>query len=106
MKVPVGPVRADHGHPHDDLGPLPDGLGAAVAVQVGGGVAGVDGHDPEPGKGLGVLPVTLDCDVLTVDGSDLRVIVYTADPASADAGRLSLVRTIGLQGVSPGTGRW
>jgi transcriptional regulator with XRE-family HTH domain len=45
-------------------------------------------------------PVTLDCDVLTVDGSDLRIVVYTADPASADADKLSLIRTIGLQGLT------
>ncbi|MGW8377069.1 helix-turn-helix transcriptional regulator [Actinacidiphila sp. SB3-2] len=33
--------------------------------------------------------VTLDCDILTVAGSDLRVMVYTADPGSEDAARLA-----------------
>jgi transcriptional regulator with XRE-family HTH domain len=40
--------------------------------------------------------LTLDCDVLTVTGSDLRIIVYTADPASEDASKLALVATIGV----------
>ena len=44
-----------------------------------------------------VGPITLDCDVLIVAGSDLRLVVYTAEPSSADAGRLRLVQVIGLQ---------
>lgn len=45
-------------------------------------------------------PITLDCDVLTVVGTDLRVIVYTAEPASPDAAKLDLVRVLGLQQLS------
>jgi transcriptional regulator with XRE-family HTH domain len=41
--------------------------------------------------------LTLDCDVLTVEGSDLRIVMYTADPASEDASKLSLITAIGLQ---------
>jgi transcriptional regulator with XRE-family HTH domain len=41
--------------------------------------------------------ITLDCDVLMVAGSDLRVIAYTAVPGSVDADRFDLVRVIGLQ---------
>jgi len=50
-----------------------------------------------------VGPIALDCDVLTVAGSDLRLVVYTAEPSSPDAGRLRLVQVIGLQklGASP-----
>jgi transcriptional regulator with XRE-family HTH domain len=44
--------------------------------------------------------VTLDCDVLTVGGSDLRLIVYTAAPGSADAQALELLGAIGLQSLS------
>ncbi len=44
-----------------------------------------------------VGPITLDCDVLTVAGSDLRLVVYTAEPASPDADRLRLTQIIGLQ---------
>jgi transcriptional regulator with XRE-family HTH domain len=40
--------------------------------------------------------LTLDCDVLSVSGSDLRLVVYTADPASEDATKLSLIATIGV----------
>lgn len=44
-----------------------------------------------------VGPITLDCDVLAVAGSDLRLVVYTAEPSSPDADRLRLVQVIGLQ---------
>jgi transcriptional regulator with XRE-family HTH domain len=44
-----------------------------------------------------VGPITVDCDVLTVPGSDLRIVVYTADPGSTDEARLDLLRVTGLQ---------
>jgi transcriptional regulator with XRE-family HTH domain len=44
-----------------------------------------------------VGPITLYCDVLTVAGSDLRLVIYTTDPASPDADRLRLAQVIGLQ---------
>jgi MmyB-like transcription regulator ligand binding domain len=45
-----------------------------------------------------VGPITLDCDVLTVAGSDLRLlVVYTAEPSSPDAEKLRLVHVVGLQ---------
>ncbi|NEB21851.1 helix-turn-helix transcriptional regulator, partial [Streptomyces coelicoflavus] len=44
-----------------------------------------------------VGPVTLDCDVLGVAGSDLRIMVYTAEPESADAERLALLTVLGTQ---------
>ena len=47
-----------------------------------------------------VGPITLDCDVLTVAGSDLRLVVYTAEPSSPDANRLRLAQVIGLQKLS------
>jgi hypothetical protein len=47
-----------------------------------------------------VGPIALDCDVLTVAGSDLRLVVYTAEPSTADADRLRLVQVIGLQQIS------
>lgn len=51
-----------------------------------------------------VGPITLDCDVLTVAGSDLRLVVYTAESSSPDADRLRLTQVIGLQkvGTTPG----
>jgi transcriptional regulator with XRE-family HTH domain len=36
--------------------------------------------------------ITLDCDVLTVADSDLRLVVYTAEPSSPDAERLRLAQ--------------
>ncbi|PRY02419.1 helix-turn-helix transcriptional regulator [Allonocardiopsis opalescens] len=44
-----------------------------------------------------VGPMTLDCDVLTVAGSDLRIVPYTAEPDTEDADRLALLAVIGTQ---------
>ncbi|MET9231364.1 helix-turn-helix transcriptional regulator [Lentzea sp. NPDC003310] len=44
-----------------------------------------------------VGPVMLDCDVLTVAGSDLRVMIYTAEPGTEDAERLALLTVLGTQ---------
>ena len=41
--------------------------------------------------------ITLDCDALAVEGSDLSVIVYTAPAGSRDADALALLNAIGLQ---------
>jgi transcriptional regulator with XRE-family HTH domain len=41
--------------------------------------------------------ITLDCDALTVEGSALRLIVYTATPGSRDADALALLAAVGLQ---------
>ncbi|MBO1337275.1 helix-turn-helix transcriptional regulator [Streptomyces sp. VRA16 Mangrove soil] len=37
--------------------------------------------------------LTLDCDILTVAGDDLRVMVYTAEPGTTDADALTLLAT-------------
>lgn len=87
MKIPVGPS-----------GPI-----MAIRTMISAPCCHTDRKTiahPEAG------PLTLDYDVFTVDGSDLRIIVFTADPASTDADKLSLVRTIGLQGVTPDAGQW
>jgi len=44
---------------------------------------------------VGVL--TLDCDLLSVAGSDLRIMVYTAEPGTEDAARLALLSVVGTQ---------
>ncbi|WP_037606325.1 helix-turn-helix transcriptional regulator [Streptacidiphilus rugosus] len=44
--------------------------------------------------------LTLDCDVLSVAGSDLRIMVYTAEPDSADADRLALLSVLGTQALT------
>ena len=43
--------------------------------------------------------VTVDCDVLVVQGSDLRVVMISAPPGSADAQALALLGVLGLQTV-------
>jgi transcriptional regulator with XRE-family HTH domain len=45
-------------------------------------------------------PFTVDCDVLTVPGSDLRLVVYTAAPNTEAAEKLRLLSVIGLQTLS------
>ncbi|MFI7606374.1 helix-turn-helix transcriptional regulator [Micromonospora sp. NPDC049366] len=46
-----------------------------------------------------VGPVVLDCDVLTVAGSDLRIMVFTAEPGTDDAERLALLTVLGTQAL-------
>jgi transcriptional regulator with XRE-family HTH domain len=46
-----------------------------------------------------VGPVMLDCDVLTVEGSDLRIMIYTAEPGTEDAERLALLTVLGTQAL-------
>ena len=41
--------------------------------------------------------MTLDCDVLSVAGSDLRIMIYTAEPGTQDAERLALLAVLGTQ---------
>jgi hypothetical protein len=47
-----------------------------------------------------VGPLTLDCDVLSVAGSDLRIMIYTAEPGTEDAERMALVGVLGTQALS------
>lgn len=43
--------------------------------------------------------ITLDCDVLLVPGDDLRITVYTAEPGTTDAEKLSLAIVLGTQSL-------
>jgi transcriptional regulator with XRE-family HTH domain len=43
--------------------------------------------------------ITLDCDVLTVTGTDMHVMIYTARPDSVDAERLELLAVLGTQSI-------
>jgi transcriptional regulator with XRE-family HTH domain len=43
--------------------------------------------------------LTLDCDVLTVAGSDLHIMIYTAEPGTEDAERLALLTVLGTQAL-------
>lgn len=44
--------------------------------------------------------LTVDCDVMTVHNSDLRIVAYTAEPGSEDAQKLDLLRVVGTQQLS------
>jgi hypothetical protein len=48
-------------------------------------------HHPQVGT------MELDCDVLTVPGSDLRIVAYTAEPGTEAADRLALLAVVGQQ---------
>ncbi|MCZ4119614.1 helix-turn-helix transcriptional regulator [Streptomyces sp. H39-S7] len=62
----------------------------------GGAVGRVEGgHKTIDHPLVGV--VTLDCDILNVAGSDLRIMVYTAEPGTPDAERLALLSVLGTQ---------
>ncbi|GAA4602428.1 helix-turn-helix transcriptional regulator [Actinoallomurus liliacearum] len=43
--------------------------------------------------------LTLDCDVLTVTGSGLHIMIYTAEPGTEDAERLALAIVLGTQAL-------
>ena len=47
-----------------------------------------------------VGPITIDCDVLTVPGADLRIVVYTVAPGSSDASKLALLKVTGTQSLT------
>lgn len=46
--------------------------------------------------------VSLDCDLLRVDCSDLRIMVFTAEPGSEDAEKLALLSVLGTQSMAGG----
>ncbi|PZG11103.1 helix-turn-helix transcriptional regulator [Nonomuraea aridisoli] len=64
--------------------------------------SGAVGHHESARKTIDhpqVGPLVLDCDVLTVTGSDLRIMVYTAEPGTDDADRLALLTVLGTQSL-------
>ncbi|GAA4933198.1 transcriptional regulator with XRE-family HTH domain [Nonomuraea thailandensis] len=46
-----------------------------------------------------VGPLALDCDILSVAGSNLRIMIYTAEPGTEDAERLALLGVLGTQSM-------
>jgi len=46
-----------------------------------------------------VGPITVDCDVLVVATDDVRIMIYSADPATEDADRLALAVVLGTQNL-------
>jgi len=89
-------------YPRRSAGP-PPGRGAPREKATASPRCGIPGPWTGPkvhGKTIDhpqVGPVTLDCDVLTVLGADLRIIVYTAEPGTRDAERLALLAVLGTQ---------
>ena len=43
--------------------------------------------------------ITLDCDTLVVAADDLRIMIFTAEPGTEDAERLTLARVLGTQSL-------
>ncbi|MGR3875372.1 helix-turn-helix domain-containing protein [Streptomyces graminifolii] len=56
------------------------------------GVAGSLGHDRKTVAHPAVGDITLDCDILTVPGSDLRIVAYTAAAGTPAAEQLDFLR--------------
>ncbi|MCP2341693.1 helix-turn-helix transcriptional regulator [Actinomadura rupiterrae] len=44
--------------------------------------------------------IALDCDMFTVTGADLRVMLYTAEPGTEDAEKLELLTVLGTQSLT------
>lgn len=87
------------------LGRLVDELGALSRRFVE--LWEADGIQPTPDQSRrkiiehpDVGPITLDCDTLVVAADDLRIMVYTAEPGSADAERLDLAIVLGTQAIA------
>lgn len=87
------------------LGRLVDELGALSRRFVE--LWEADGIQPTPDQSRrkiiehpDVGPITLDCDTLVVAADDLRIMVYTAEPGSADAERLNLAIVLGTQAIA------
>ncbi|WP_405753667.1 helix-turn-helix transcriptional regulator [Streptomyces sp. NBC_00144] len=62
----------------------------------------VDQHDA-PHKTIDhpqVGELTLDCDLLSVSGSDLRIMIYTTEPDTPDAEKLALLAVLGTQALA------
>lgn len=73
--------------------PLFDGLWEEGTVRANEGSRKTVDH-PRVG------PLTLDCDILHVTGSDLRLMIYTAEPGTEDAERLALLGVLGTQSLT------
>ncbi|MFD7933614.1 helix-turn-helix transcriptional regulator [Streptomyces sp. NPDC059755] len=56
------------------------------------GVAGALGHDRKTVSHPAVGDITLDCDILTVPGSDLRIVAYTVAAGTPAAEQLDFLR--------------
>ena len=66
------------------------------------GVAGALGHDSKTITHPLVGDVTLDCDILTVPGADLRIIAYTAAAGTPSAEQLDFLRVTATRAGRPG----
>jgi transcriptional regulator with XRE-family HTH domain len=64
------------------------------------GIVGVHETDTKTIHHPDVGTLTLDCDVLMVPGSDLRIVAYTAAPGSDASDRLRLLNVIGTQAMT------
>lgn len=49
-------------------------------------------------------PIELDCDIVTVQGAELRLIIFTAEPGTAAADQLQLLSVVGSQRLIPPDG--
>jgi hypothetical protein len=116
-------VKTELRHPYDDRRALVDGLRTAAgrypddprltrmiadlrarsvrfATLWASGAVGAHESAQKTVRNPRVGPLELDCDVLSVAGSDLRIVAYTAEPGSAAADGLALLAVIGTQALA------
>ncbi|MFV2196975.1 helix-turn-helix domain-containing protein [Nocardiopsis sp. LOL_012] len=77
------------------------GTGAEFVRLWDSGVVGVHEAHTKTVRHPDVGTLSLDCDVLTVPGADLRIVAYTAVPGGDDVDRLELLDVIGSQFGEP-----
>jgi hypothetical protein len=62
--------------------------------------AGLPAGGQRRAAGLRREELALDCDILTVAGSGLHIMIYTAEPGTEDAERLALITVLGTQALT------
>ena len=95
-------------YPHDDelTGMVRDLRTASIDFNSIWANAGV-GHHGGESKIIDhpiIGPIELDCDVLTVHGSDLRITLFTAPPRSPASESLRLLSVLGTENLTPSIG--
>ena len=93
--------RAAARHPHDNrlaalIRRTVDGNARFAAVWRDGAVGG-HAEDRKTIRHPEIGDITVDCDVLSDTGTDLKVVIYTAAPGSEDATKLDLARVAGAE---------
>ncbi|GGP49929.1 hypothetical protein GCM10010185_22650 [Saccharothrix coeruleofusca] len=88
LAEPFPRARAAAGAEPDHQPVRPGGLGSGSRAAASATASAISRRSAIPSWG----DLTLECDVLTVAGVDLRIVTYTAAPGTSDADQLDLLR--------------